>query len=63
MLLADDGATINFPRRLLPKNASAGDILGFAIERDTAAAKQVAEATRKLQDDLKKTDTGGDIKI
>jgi hypothetical protein len=63
VLLAEDGTAINFPKRLLPKNARAGDILALTIERDTAATKQVADATRKVQDDLKKTDPGGDVKL
>ena len=33
------------------------------IERDVATTRKVALETRKLQDELKKTDTGGDIRI
>ena len=63
VLLADDGTSINFPKRFLPRNVRAGDILAFSIERDVAATKQVADSTRKVQDELKKTDPGGDVKL
>ncbi|HMB02507.1 MAG TPA: DUF3006 domain-containing protein, partial [Isosphaeraceae bacterium] len=63
VLLADDGTTIDFPKRLLPKDARAGDILALTIERDAAATKQAADATRKVQDELKKADPGGDVKL
>ena len=63
VLLADDGTTIDFPKRLLPKDARAGDILALTIERDAAATKQMADATRKVQDELKKADPGGDVKL
>lgn len=63
VLLADDGTPIDFPRRLLPKNARAGDVLALTIERDASATKRVADATRKVQGEIKKTDPGGDVKI
>jgi hypothetical protein len=63
VLLADDGATINFPRSLLPKGSKAGDILSFTIARDLAATREVAEKTKAIQDDLRKADPGGDIKL
>ena len=40
-----------------------GDVLTLTIERDAEATKDVAEKTRKVQEDLKKTDPGGDIKL
>lgn len=63
VLVLDDGTTFNVPRRLLPKTAAAGDVLRLTLERDTAATRQLADATRKVQDDLRKTDPGGDIKL
>ena len=63
VLLTDDGTQVNFPRALLPKGVKAGDMLSLSIERDAEATRQVARDTRAVQDDLKKTDPGGDIKL
>ena len=63
VLLTDDGTQINFPRKLLPEGAKAGDILSVKIERDLEATRQVVEQTRAVQDQLKKTDPGGDIRL
>jgi hypothetical protein len=63
VLLTDDGDQINWPRKLLPRGAKAGDVLSLEIERDIEATRQVTEQTRKVQEDLKKTDPGGDVKI
>lgn len=63
VLITDDGTPINFPRRLLPRGSRPGDVLTFVIERDVATTRKVALETRKLQDELKKTDPGGDIRI
>jgi hypothetical protein len=63
VLLAEDGTTINFPRALLPKGSRAGDLLTLQIERDVAATRKLAQDTRKVQDQLKKTDPGGDIRL
>jgi hypothetical protein len=63
VLLTDDGHQINVPKTLLPKGVRAGDILTLTIERDTEATKKVAKETRAIQDELKKTDTGGDISL
>ena len=63
VLLTDDGTQINFPKRLLPKGVKAGDILSFEIERDLEATRQVSDQTRAVQDQLKKTDPGGDIRL
>jgi Protein of unknown function (DUF3006) len=63
VLLTDDGTQINFPKALLPKGSRAGDILTLTIEKDVEATKNVARETRAVQDDLKKTDPGGDIKL
>jgi hypothetical protein len=63
VLISDDGIAINFPRKLLPRGSRAGDVLTFFIERDVATTRKVALETRKLQDELKKTDSGGDIRL
>jgi hypothetical protein len=63
VLLTDDGDLINFPRKLLPKGVKAGDILSVSIDMDAEATRQVAEQTRAVQDQLKKTDPGGDIRL
>jgi hypothetical protein len=63
VLITDDGTSINFPRQLLPRGSRAGDVLTFLIERDTATTRKVALETRKVQDELKKTDPGGDIRL
>lgn len=63
VLLADDGTQVDFPRKLLPKGAKAGDVLSFTIDRDGAATKAVVDKTRKVQDELKQRDPGGDLKL
>ena len=63
ILLAEDGTAINFPRSLLPRGTKAGDILTFQIDRDAEATRKLAAATRQVQDQLKKTDPGGDIRL
>jgi Protein of unknown function (DUF3006) len=63
VLLAEDGTAINFPRALLPKGVKAGDILTFQIEPDSEATRKLAEDTRKVQDELKRTDPGGDLRL
>ena len=63
VLLAEDGRAIDFARALLPKRAKAGDILTLQIERDAGATRKLAAATRKVQDQLKKTAPGGDLKL
>jgi hypothetical protein len=63
VLLAEDGTAINLPKALLPKGVKAGDILSFSIEKDAAATRRVAAATREVQEELKKTDPGGDLTL
>ena len=63
VLLAEDGTAIYFPRPLLPRGTKAGDILTFQIDRDAEATRELAAAMRKVQDRLKKTDPGGDIRL
>jgi hypothetical protein len=63
VLVTDDGTQVNFPKALLPRGTKVGDILTFQIERDAGATAKVAEKTRQVQDELRKTDPGGDIKL
>jgi Protein of unknown function (DUF3006) len=63
VLLAEDGTPINFPKTWLPKGAKAGDLLSLQIERDTEGTRMLAADTRKVQDQLKKTDPGRDLKL
>jgi hypothetical protein len=63
VLLTDDGTPINFPKALLPRGARPGDVLTLQIERDTEATRRVADATRRVQDELKERDAGGDLKL
>ena len=63
VLLTDKGVQVNFPKSLLPRGVKAGDVLSFEINRDVAATRAVADETRKIQDDLKKNDPGGDIAL
>jgi hypothetical protein len=63
VLLTDDGTSINFPKRLLPKGARPGDVLSLSLERDVQATRRLADQTKSIQNELKKTDPGGDIKL
>jgi hypothetical protein len=63
VLLTDDGQSINLPRALLPPGAKAGDVLSLSLETDPEATRKLAEETRQVQQDLEKTDPGGDIKL
>jgi hypothetical protein len=63
VLLTDDGTSINFPKRLLPKGARPGDVLSLSLERDVQATRRLADQTKSIQNELKKTDPGGEIKL
>ena len=63
VLLTDDGDSISFPRALLPAGVKAGDVLSLTLERDDEATRKLAEQTRAVQKDLRKTDPGGDIRL
>ena len=63
VLLTDAGASINLPKALLPKGVKPGDILSVTIEKYTEATRQTAAETRKVQNQLKKTDPGGDLRL
>ncbi|MFO0892178.1 MAG: DUF3006 domain-containing protein [Isosphaeraceae bacterium] len=63
VLVAEDGASLNVPRAFLPAGARPGDVLKLTLEVDPEATKKLADETSRLQDELKKTDPGGDIKL
>jgi hypothetical protein len=63
VLVADDGATLNVPRSLLPAGAKPGDVLTLALELDAGATDKLAKETQRVQDELSKRDPGGDIKL
>ena len=63
ILLTDDGTPISFPKRLLPKGVKAGDVLTLQIELDAQATRDVADETKRVQDQLKHTDPSGDIRL
>jgi hypothetical protein len=63
VLLCDDGTPINVPRRFLPEGSRPGDVLALTLRRDPGMTRQIAEKTRKVQDELKASDPGGDIRL
>ena len=63
VLLADDGTSINLPKRFLPKAARPGDVLSLSLSRDVRATRQLADQTKAIQAESKATDPGGDIKL
>jgi hypothetical protein len=63
VLVDDDGRPINVARDLLPRDAQAGDVLAVTFERDLEATRRIAAETRRLQEDLQKTDPGGDLTL
>ena len=63
VLLTEEGRQVDFPKELLPKGAKPGDMLSFSIDVDREATDTLKMETRALQDKLRKTDTGEDIKL
>jgi hypothetical protein len=63
VLLTEGGDSLSFPKALLPPGVKAGDVLTLTLERDPEATRKLVEETRAIQEDLKKSDTGGDIKL
>lgn len=63
VLLTEDGRQVDFPKELLPKGANPGDVLSCNLEVDREATDSLKNDTRALQDKLRKTDTGEDIKL
>jgi hypothetical protein len=63
VLLGPDGTPINVPRGLLPDGVQPGDVLQVTFRRDLEATRRVGARTRQVQDELKKTDPGGDLRL
>jgi hypothetical protein len=63
VLLLDDGQTLNLPRSLLPAGAKPGDVLALSLEVDAAKTRELADETRRVQDKLSQSDSGGDIRL
>jgi hypothetical protein len=63
VLVADDGATLNVPKSLLPAGAKPGDVLTLILEVDAAATARLAKESKRVQDELSKRDPGGDIEL
>lgn len=63
VLATEDGQSIDVPRALLPADVQPGDVLSATFARDDEATKNLAEETRKIQDELRETDPGGDIQL
>lgn len=63
ILATADDDSIEFPRCLLPENAAEGAILVFSIALDQVAIDALQCETKRLQDEMKHRDPGGDIKL
>jgi hypothetical protein len=63
VLVTDDSLSINIPRRLLPRDARAGDVVRLTIERDEETTAKLVAKTKKVQADLAKGDDGKDIQL
>lgn len=63
VLATKAGAAVDVPRDWLPEGTKPGDVLTLSLQRDDAATDKLAADTRKVQDELKATDPGGDIKL
>jgi hypothetical protein len=63
VLLPESGDPFNVPRALLPEGAKEGDVLTVRFERDEEATKALRAELKQVQDDLKKTDPGGDLEL
>ena len=63
VLLTEERRQVDFPKELLPEGAKPGDIFSFSIEVDQKATEALKGRTKALQDRLRKTDSGEDIKL
>ena len=63
VLVSDEGASVDVPRAWLPDGVAPGDLLDVTFRRDEAATRKLADDTRKIQDELKATDPGGDLSL
>jgi hypothetical protein len=63
VLVTAEGLTATLPRALLPPGAERGSVVKLSLELDAEATTKLAAETKSLQDELKKTDPGGDISL
>ena len=63
VLVGEANGSIDFPLSLLPEGSKPGDVLSFVIERDLAATKELQDDTKRIQDELRKRDPGGDLDL
>ncbi|WP_165250730.1 DUF3006 domain-containing protein [Paludisphaera soli] len=63
VLASEDGASLDVPRAWLPAGVAPGDVLTVTFRRDDEATRKLAADTKKVQDELKATDPGGDISL
>jgi len=63
VLATQEGTSVDVPRSWLPEGTKPGDVLTLTLVRDESATAKLAANTKKVQDELKATDPGGDIKL
>src|SRR5208282_5873971 len=63
VLISDGGQQFNFPKGLLPRGSNPGDVLTLRIKRDVQATRKVADETKHVQAELRKTDPGENIHL
>lgn len=61
VLVTNDGREIDFPRSLLPIGAKAGNVLNIIV--DVSTTESLRRKTREIQDELRKSDPGGDVRL
>ena len=63
VLVADDGATLNMPKALLPAGARPGDVLTLSLEIDSGATAKLQARPGACRTSCPERDPGGDIKL
>jgi hypothetical protein len=63
VVVTDDDQSLILPRAALPNDAREGDVLKLRFQVDKPATEGLRAQARALQDDLKKTDPGGDVSL
>ena len=63
VLVGADELTINVPVSILPSGVKPGDMVTVTFKRDVNAGKKLAAKTKRVQDELTGTDSGGDLRI
>lgn len=63
VLVTDDEQTLQLPRSGLPTGAREGDVLRLTLEVDPTATAALRAAGQAVQDELRATDPGGDLRI